>query len=170
MAEEWSYFIVKLNTNFIKLVEEVDDLLCWSQNWNHEHYGTMGIYGTMSIISGNMSIIGGTMRIYGTMSIIGGTMCIYGTMSIRNHGIYGTMNIIGDNTNVISGTMSIIGATTSIIGGTMHIYGTMRIVGGTISFSCGTICISSWECVGGEVNLGLKYFRFCSFGICHILP
>ena len=32
MAEEWSYFIVKLNTNFIKLVEEVDDSLCWSQN------------------------------------------------------------------------------------------------------------------------------------------
>ena len=32
MAEEWSYFIVKLNTNFIKLVEEVDDSLRWSQN------------------------------------------------------------------------------------------------------------------------------------------
>ena len=32
LAEEWSYFIVKLNTNFIKLVEEVDDSLCWSQN------------------------------------------------------------------------------------------------------------------------------------------
>ena len=41
--------------------------------WSHEHYGTMCIYGTMSIISGNMSIIGGTMCIYETMSIIGGT-------------------------------------------------------------------------------------------------